>query len=196
MHRDELIARIAAHREWIQSAGEQGNQMDLDNFDLTAINLTTFPFEQSFLTECRLTSHRFEGVDFFESEFYSCDFTDAWFVGCSFRKATLGYCNFRRAHFVRCEFPRAEVYQSCFAECCFEECSFVGISLMECDLSGTSLVDTDWDGAYLDQIIFRGAHGNTAKNINALVHAKISADPEMDGWLEGTEALLLLNKHI
>lgn len=189
MSHDKWIARIDAHREWIQSAGERGSQLDLDNINMTAVDLRGFPFEQSYLAACKLNGLRFKDVDFYEAEFYSCDFTEAWFVGCSFRKATLDYCDFRCAHFVRCEFPRTEIYHSCFSNCCFEDSSFSGIDLMGCDLSDATFCSIDWDGAYLSQVNFRNAIGRASKNISTIVQPKIAIASTQEDWLEGQSAI-------
>ena len=196
MRQDELSARANEHRKWVQTAGERGSQMDLDNFDLTAMDLAGFLFEQVFLTGCRLSGLRLDSVDFYGSEFFSCDFSDTCFVGCSFRKATLDYCNFSRARFVRCQFPRTDAYQSCFSGCHFEDCSFIGFNLMESDLSRTVMIGIDWEEAYLDRVNLHAAEGRDSKSSATIIQPKISVDPALKNWLEGRQAIEWLQVHM
>ena len=196
MLQSELLSRVAAHREWLRTAGDRGSQLDLDGIDLTAIDPDSFLFEQIYLAECGMSGLELKNVDFYGSEFYSCDLSDTCFVGCSFRKATLDYCNFRHARFVRCQFPHTEVYSSCFAECSFDECSFVGIDLTASDLSGTTHHGTDRDGAYIDRADFRAAKGSASKGISTIIRPSIYIGPAADGFLEGRTAIEWLQAHM
>ena len=66
MSHDELNVRIDAHREWLQTVGDRGSQMDLDDLDFTGINLHNFPFEQIFLTDCPFLCFSSEKVRIFK----------------------------------------------------------------------------------------------------------------------------------
>lgn len=196
MRKEEMMARMDAHRAWVQTAGKRGCQLDLDKYDLTTTDLTGFPFEQAYLTECRLNKLHLENVDFCGTELYSCDFSDTCFVGCSFRKAILDYCSFSRARFIRCQFPRTDAWQSCFSGCCFEDCSFVGINLMESDLSGTIMIRTDWEEAYLDRVNLHAAEGRASRNIATIIQPKICVTSAAEDWLSGLQAIQWLQTHM
>ena len=186
-------AAIIKHIEWIESAGEKGEQISLDDVDMRSFPIDPRILEQGFFSDCNFSEISFTGTDFYLSEFYSCDFSNARFTDCDFTKTTLDYCIFSGAVFENCKFPRADAFQSVFQKCSFRNCSFVGFNLMDCDLQSSAFTSVDFDAAYLDKVKIEGAVFTDPENLPLLNHLSIiSAENQI---IEGKQAVKWINSN-
>lgn len=183
----ELSTVFLKHKEWVDSAGESGKQINLDEVDMHGVKLEPPLLEQGYFSACDFKGIKFDGIDFYQSEFYSCDFSDAVFTNCDFRKTTLDYSDFSGAAFIGCKFSRADAYQAKFCNCSFKECSFVGFNLMEADMSQTIFEAVDFDEAYIDKSNMEGATNISPKNLDKANH--ISIVLQNGEILEGSAAI-------
>jgi len=149
---DNFKIMLDKHKEWIDSAGESGEQISLDCVDMHSLTIKAPLLEQGFFSECDFSGLSFDTVDFYQSEFYSCSFTGAQFSHCDFRKATLDYSDFTGAVFSNCKFSRADAFKVKFDNCVFTNCSFVGFNLMEASIIAARIETTDFDSAYFDKV--------------------------------------------
>lgn len=174
------------HKQWIETAGESGEQISLDEFDMHSISLDEPILEQGYFSACDFKEIVFNGVDFYLTEFYSCQFQGATFEECDFRKATVDYCDFTKATFRNCKFSRMDSYQAVFNNCVFENCSFVAVNLMESKMEGSLFEQCDFDDAYIDKATMTDARFITPSNLEKIKHISIIVS---NNTLEGKAAI-------
>ncbi|MGA3599118.1 hypothetical protein [Lysinibacillus agricola] len=54
----EIIVQLESHRLWIETIGEQGEKLGIDEIDLRNVDLSQYPLNQAYTTACT-----FDGMD-------------------------------------------------------------------------------------------------------------------------------------
>jgi uncharacterized protein YjbI with pentapeptide repeats len=121
---------LATHREWINSAGRHGHQMDLSGYDLRDIhNLWDYP-----LTAIRAVKATFLGLELHKANMQSAilDYSD--FRDCRLAKADLRGSSLKGAQLARADLTGAN-----FSPLKFDTPEGHGVRLQRVNLSGASL---------------------------------------------------------
>lgn len=79
---------------WIETIGEKGEKLGVDEIDSRHINLSGYPLNQAYLTECALDGMNLEHKDMSSSMLCSSSFKNTNVVNADFYKADLSYTNF------------------------------------------------------------------------------------------------------
>ncbi|MEW6597246.1 MAG: pentapeptide repeat-containing protein [Pseudomonadota bacterium] len=101
---EDIAARVADHRAWIDSAGAAGVPLDLRHADLRP---AADAFCYAKLTAARLGRVIGIDLDFCGAELQGADFSGADLRGARFRDADLRGANFKAANLVRADFRNA-----------------------------------------------------------------------------------------
>ncbi|WP_052132619.1 hypothetical protein [Paenibacillus polymyxa] len=57
----EIISQLESHRLWIETIGEQGEKLGIDEIDLRNVDLSQYSLDQAYITACwhKLKSQRY-----------------------------------------------------------------------------------------------------------------------------------------
>lgn len=66
---------IESHRLWIESIGEQGEKLGIDEIDLRNVDLLQYPLDQAYITACI-----FDGMNLNHKDFSSSILSSSTFV--------------------------------------------------------------------------------------------------------------------
>ena len=76
----ELNGIFRSHAEWLESEGESGEQLILENVNSEQLTFEQIQFlTESILTECTFTDIVLNEIDLYHTEMYSCKFSKASF---------------------------------------------------------------------------------------------------------------------
>lgn len=152
-----LEKKIALHHEWIETIGEKGRRLSLDEIDMRAIDLSVVKIELSYLAACFFDGMLIEDVDMYMSEMYSSTFRGAVLRRCDFTKAELSYADFSGAKLIDVRFNRTWAHDTTFRRCTFVRCSIGGLHLIESDLSDCTFEDVDLSDLMTSRSLFAGS---------------------------------------
>lgn len=177
--REEVYNILAAHKEWLDSKGREGQQADFTNMDLHGLNLRSFKREH----DLSISHVIFRNVSLSGSQLDNCNFISCDFEGTTFDHSQLYMQYFKDCNFARCSFKQVDLNHSSFLECGFRGASFremrlndvaferndlndailsylmcnQNISFVRNDFSGSNTVGADFSGSDFRQNDFRNA---------------------------------------
>ncbi|WP_053486125.1 pentapeptide repeat-containing protein [Lysinibacillus sp. FJAT-14745] len=98
INQEELIERLKLHRVWIKSIGDQGKKLGVDEIDFRGSDLTGYPLNQAFLTECKFDGMNLCNMGMSSSLLCSSTFKNTNIVNADFYKADVSYADFTNAN--------------------------------------------------------------------------------------------------
>ena len=200
---EPLVKLIEKHRQWVDSAGKNGLQLDITDIDMR--ELTTL--KQQRLTAIQGRGAKFFGMNLYrvemqrahleEADFRRCDLESADFRGAILEKARFNHANLQNTDFSSLvfggdakRFASAILDEAVFRYCDLRGANFKNASLKYADLSYTDLSGADFTGAdmtgaILDKAKTDDAMMDKAKMDNvergrAFSLSKLKANPDDD----------------
>lgn len=179
---DPLPTLIEQHRGWVESAGQNGKQLDLSNVDMRTVG--SLKLEK--LTAIRAVNTKFFGMNLYKiqiqsavldkSDFRNCDLEGSDMRGSSFAGANFSHAKMRGADCSALLFGGGSGTKR------FNPCNFKNATLRYTDLSGSKLKGANFQGADLSYVDLTNADLREADFTGAQM-----ARAKMDGALtEGT----------
>ena len=126
----ELNGIFSRHAEWLESEGESGNQLVLDN--ISSEQLTSEQLQlltDSILTECSFTDIVLNEIDLYHTEMYSCKFSKTSFRKVQLIKSEVNDTEFTDISFEYANFSNAEFFDCNFLRSTFDNSTFVSVGI-------------------------------------------------------------------
>ncbi|MEY9972672.1 uncharacterized protein YjbI with pentapeptide repeats [Lysinibacillus sp. RC46] len=84
----EIIVQLESHRLWIETIGEQGEKLGIDEIDLRNVDLSQYPLDQAYITGCTFDGMDLNNKDISLSLLYSSTFISTNLEGADFGNLT------------------------------------------------------------------------------------------------------------
>ncbi|WP_373428362.1 pentapeptide repeat-containing protein [Paenibacillus sp. W4I10] len=92
-----LDLKFELHKKWVETSGQEGEKLRLQEVDFQHYELTGVCLEQSYMTSCNFDNLSLNNMDFHASGLSSSTYNDAELVNCDFYKSDLSYTEFSNA---------------------------------------------------------------------------------------------------
>ncbi|MGO4527477.1 pentapeptide repeat-containing protein [Paenibacillus sp. 2TAF8] len=156
-NQQKLIEQLNSHRVWIETLGEKGEKLGLDEIDFRHIDLSGYPLDQAYLTECAFDGMNLEHMDMSSSLLCSSSFTKSNLVNADFYKADLSYANFTDADAQGARFAKADLSESVFINTNLTNAMLISSSLYLTDLRNANMNHADISSASFRETLLQGA---------------------------------------
>ncbi|MCD8526385.1 MAG: pentapeptide repeat-containing protein [Alphaproteobacteria bacterium] len=168
---EPLPTLIENHRSWVESAGQNGKQLDLSNVDMRMIG----SLKMEKLTAIRAVNTKFFGMNLYKiqvqsaildkSDFRNCDLEESDMRGSSFAGANFSHAKMHNTdcsalmfgggsgtkRFNPCNFKGAILRYTDLTAAKLKGANFQGADLSYADLTGADLREADFTGANLSR---------------------------------------------
>lgn len=144
---EEWNLLLSQHQPYVNSFGETGMQIRINQFDLSNIGIKNTSLTDSFITESVFRDNRFENVEIFDAKLCGCEFKNVMFSNINFVKTDLSFCVFVNCKFIDTKLKRCETNETIFADTQFISCDLFDVfsfSLLK------NILFCDMDLRYLD----------------------------------------------
>ncbi len=168
----EIIERIKLHRIWIESIGEQGEKLSVDEIDFRGFDLTGYPLNQAFLTECKFDGMNLCNMDMSSSLLCSSTFKNTNLVNADFYKADLSYADFSDANVQNVRFAKTDCSEAIFLKANLENSKLISCSLYLTDFQNANLKNVDISLSSFEETFLKGT---TLTGIKGLEEAFIKS---------------------
>lgn len=175
---NDLVQMIETHNVWVKSAGQEGAQLDLSDYDmrelgilenqkLTAITARNAKFLDMKMNGNELQSAVLDYSDFRHAEMSDCDFRGTSFVGANLSHAILRNGNFgslmfggggATKRFNPCDLSNTKLRYANFTDSVMKGTNFKDADVSHADFSGCDLRDCDFTGAKTAGTLFENAN--------------------------------------
>ncbi|MET1172174.1 pentapeptide repeat-containing protein [Paenibacillus amylolyticus] len=85
----EIMTRLESHRLWLETVGEQGEKLGIDEVDLRNMDLSQYPLDQAYITACTFDGMNLNHKDFSSSLLNSSTFISTNLEGADFCKSNV-----------------------------------------------------------------------------------------------------------
>ncbi|WP_375199401.1 pentapeptide repeat-containing protein [Bacillus sp. RS11] len=140
MNEKRIIHLFELHQLWLESVGDKGEKLVLDERKLESLNLSNFSFK-----EARL-------IGFGSMNLEKGNFILAWLYSSIFRNACLQGANFYKGYISYVDFTYSDLRNSIFTDCESTETIFFG----------SDLSDSQLNTCYFDYVDFRNSNFKNA----------------------------------
>ncbi|WP_019533952.1 pentapeptide repeat-containing protein [Paenibacillus ginsengihumi] len=123
----ELNERLANHQHFINSKGEKGEKIILDEMDFSDRS-----FFGATCTGVHITSSLFQNCVFENVEFYDCYLCDCRFENVTFENVNIVKANLSYSTFDQCEFHNSKIWRCDTIETEYSNSSFHHCALYDC----------------------------------------------------------------
>jgi uncharacterized protein YjbI with pentapeptide repeats len=192
----EVVDRIQRHELWLDSAGREGEQLDLAVHDLSHVSLRGAMLLGAELASSSFVGSDLAGANLARTSLSGADLSRADLSGASLVKAEAGHCVAQHTNFRGADLLRVDFYQSNMQGADFTGCEMTKAVFAHCDLSRAVFA-----GCRLDRVAFEGARLVDAVFSGATIVEPIIAswiivsDGDQEVRLEGDQVLNWLRGH-
>lgn len=165
-----IIAQLESHQIWLESAGEKGKKLILDEINLEYIDLSKF-----ILKEARLISCSFDSMDLEAGNFIL-----TWVCSSTFRNTCLQAANFYKGNVSYANFSNSNLRNARFTDCESEETIFLGADLSNAELNicyfssvdfrDSILENANIEDSFFEDVLVKGA---SFRNVRGIENANI-----------------------
>ncbi|MDC0761075.1 pentapeptide repeat-containing protein [Brevibacillus sp. AG] len=188
-----VLKQLDLHKQWIDSIGETGERLVVDEVDFRSIDVAEYR-----LVESRLIASTFDGMnlkdkDFYAAHLYSSTFRSANLENAIFIKSEASYADFSNANLQKTNFVKSSCFETVFAQADLRKAKLVNALFYQADFRDADLQDADIRYSSFEEVLFRGAQlkGVTGLeeatiisiNIGTLEQPVILAEEEAREWL-------------
>lgn len=193
-NQQELIEQLNSHRVWIETIGEKGEKLGVDEIDFRHVDLSGYPLDQAYLTECAFDGMNLEHMDMSSSLLCSSSFTNTNVVNADFYKADLSYADFTDADAQGARFAKADLSESIFTNANLSNAKLISSSLYLTDFRDANMNQVDVSSASFKGTLLHGANLTGLRgieeafiksiNIGTLEESNILVGEEAIKWLQ------------
>lgn len=177
------------HKKWVETIGDEGEQLKLDEVDLRVFNLSEVLLEQSYLIDCTFDDLKLENVDFHSSLLASSTFINASLDQCDFYKSDLRYTDFSNCIIKNSRFSKADCWEAAFNNACLVDCNLINISFHLTDFRNARLENVDISVSTFKDTLLNEVKLKSIKGIEEAFFQSINiGTPEKPVLLEKEEA--------
>ncbi|SFC83179.1 Pentapeptide repeat-containing protein [Bacillus sp. 491mf] len=163
-----VASKFELHKRWVETIGEEGDQLNLDEVDFRNIDCSKSLLEQSYLTGCIFDGLNLKNVDFHGSVLCSSTYKKTNLDSCDFYKSDLGYTNFSYAILKNVNFSKSDFWEALFNNANLTECNLSDTNFSSTDFSNVRLSNVDISLSRFENTLFSGA---TLENIKGIEEA-------------------------
>ncbi|WP_427108144.1 pentapeptide repeat-containing protein [Lysinibacillus xylanilyticus] len=190
----ENIVQLEKHRLWIETIGEQGEKLGIDEIDMRNVDLSQYPLDQANITDCNFDGMDLINKDISSSLLCSSTFISANLEGADFCKSNVSYVDFTNANIKAARLADSECIETVFVKADLSDANLVAGLFAKADFRNAVLFNTDirlvtFEGVLLNGAILTGIRGIEEafiKSINIGTPEKpiILMDEEARKWLQ------------
>lgn len=153
----ELILKLESHRLWIETVGEQGEKLGIDEIVLRDLNLSQYPIDQANITACIFDGMNLNHKDISSSLLCSSTFVYANLEGADFCKSIVSYGDFTNANIKDARLADTECIKTVFVKADLSNANLVAGLFDETDFRNSILINADIRLATFEGVLLNGA---------------------------------------
>ncbi|WP_242217401.1 pentapeptide repeat-containing protein [Bacillus cereus group sp. BfR-BA-01380] len=166
--KNNIISKFELHKKWVETIGEEGEKLRLDEVDLRNFDLSDKSLDQAYVTDCIFDNLNLENIDFYASILCSSTYRNANLNACDFYKADLSYTDFSNATIRNVRFSKSDCSEAIFNNADLIECNLINASFYLTDFSNARLNNVDISCSRFKEVLLNGV---TLKNIKGIEEA-------------------------
>ncbi|MED1797445.1 pentapeptide repeat-containing protein [Brevibacillus porteri] len=188
-----VLKQLDLHKQWIDSIGETGERLVVDEVDFRSIDVAEYPLDQSRLIASTFDGMNLKDKDFYAAHVYSSTFQSANLENAIFTKSEADYADFTGANLQRATFVKSSCFETVFARADLRHAKLVNALFSQADFRDANLEGVDISVSWFQEVLFQGAQlkGVTgieeafikSINIGTLEQPVILAEEEAREWL-------------
>lgn len=189
MEEKDIINMFDLHKKWVETIGDEGEQLKLDEVDLRVFDLSDVLLEQSYLIDCTFDDLKLENVDLHSSLLASSTFINASLDQCDFYKSDLRYTDFSNCIIKNSRFSKGDCWEAAFNNACLVDCNLINVSFHLTDFRNARLENVDISVSTFKDTLLNGVTLKGIKGIEEAFFQSINiGTPEKPLLLEKEEA--------
>lgn len=153
----QIIVQLESHRLWIKTVGEQGEKLVIDEIDLRGVDLSNYPLDQAYVTDCTFDSMDLHNKDLSASLLCSSTFVFANLEESDFAKSNVSYADFTNANMKAARLADSECIETVFSKVDLSDANLVGALFDETDFRNAVLLNADIRLATFENVLLGGA---------------------------------------
>ncbi|MDT9719655.1 pentapeptide repeat-containing protein [Paenibacillus sp. ClWae2A] len=189
MEEKDIINMFDLHKKWVETIGDEGEQLKLDEVDLRVFDLSDVLLEQSYLIDCTFDDLKLENIDFHSSLLASSTFINTCLDKCDFYKSDLRYTDFSNCIIKNSRFSKGDCWEAAFNNACLVDCNLINVSFHLTDFRNARLENIDISVSTFKDTLLNGVTLKGIKGIEEAFFQSINiGTPEKPLLLEKEEA--------
>ncbi|MBY0117732.1 pentapeptide repeat-containing protein [Paenibacillus xylanexedens] len=189
MEEKDIINMFALHKKWVETIGDEGEQLKLDEVDLRVFDLSDVLLEQSYLIDCTFDDLKMENIDFHSSLLASSTFINTCLDKCDFYKSDLRYTDFSNCIINNSRFSKGDCWEAAFNNACLVDCNLINVSFHLTDFRNARLENVDISVSTFKDTLLNGVTLKSIKGTEEAFFQSINiGTPEKPLLLEKEEA--------
>ncbi|MFL0375445.1 pentapeptide repeat-containing protein [Paenibacillus amylolyticus] len=189
MEEKDIINMFDLHKKWVETIGDEGEQLKLDEVDLRVFDLSDVLLEQSYLIDCTFDDLKMENIDFHSSLLASSTFINTCLDKCDFYKSDLRYTDFSNCIIKNSRFSKGDCWEAAFNNACLVDCNLINVSFHLTDFRNARLENIDISVSTFKDTLLNGVTLKGIKGIEEAFFQSINiGTPEKPLLLEKEEA--------
>lgn len=189
----EITIQLELHQLWIETLGEQGEKLGINEVDLRNMNLSHYPLDQANIIDCIFDGMDLNNKDLSSSSLCSSTFISANLEGADFGKSNVSYVDFTNAIMKAARLADSECIKTLFIKADLSDANLVAGLFDETDFRNAVLLNADIRLATFESVLLNGAILTGIRgieeafiksiNIGSLAHPIILTDEKARIWL-------------
>lgn len=167
-----LNKKFELHKKWIDTLGEEGEMLKLDEVDLRGVDLSDKLVEQAYLIDCTFDDLQLGNIDFHSSLLASSTFKNAYLENCDFYKSDIRYTDFSNCIIKKSRFSKSDCWEAVFKNATLVDCKLNNVLFYLTDFSNAKLENVDVSVATFEEAVLNGV---SLKNIKGIEEAHIKS---------------------
>lgn len=185
----KILESLEKHKIWVETIGKRGEQLNFDEVDLRDIDLTNYPLEEAFITECNFDGMDLKGKSFYGSILGVSSFKSANLVNSFFRKAKVDAADFTGAIVRNAKFSKCECFDTIFYQTDLTNTELIDNVFVDTDFREAIWKEVDISYSWFKRVLLKGTKLIGVKGIEeALIKSINIGTPESPIILEEEEA--------
>ncbi|MFJ6267105.1 pentapeptide repeat-containing protein [Lysinibacillus xylanilyticus] len=152
----KIIECLKLHRVWIETIGDQGKKLGLDEIDFREFDLIGYPLNQAYLTACKFDGMNLSSCDMSSSLLCSSTFKSTSLVNADFYKTDLSYADFTNANAQNARFAKTDCSEAIFLNANLENSKLISCSLDLTDFQNANLKNVDISLSAFEGTLLKG----------------------------------------
>ena len=185
------------HKEWLDSEGQSGAQLILENEDMKDVNIDGKLLHDAKFLECDFIRKCITKTDFDNSLMCSSMFIYSLIRECNFRKADLQYADFKNAQILNTSFAKTDLDEADFENATLTNSKLINACLYLTNFSNVRFKNIEFSGAMFEETVLSGSEFEnivgiddaTIKSINigTVDNPNILVGEEAKNWIYNRE---------
>lgn len=189
MEGKDIINMFALHKKWVETIGDEGEQLKLDEVDLRGFDFSDKSVEQAYLIDCTFDALKLENIDFHSSLLASSTFRNVYVDQCGFYKSDLRYTDFSNCIIKNSRFSKGDCWEATLSNAYVVDCNLINVSFYLTDFRNARLENVDISVSSFDETLLNGVTLKRIKGIDEAFFRSINiGTPEKPVLLEKEKA--------